>query len=113
MLQKTKFPETKEKGNIQEMEFSPKLLFVLAASDILSMLENRCPGKSGWGTGDPSYPRDRRGAEWKFRISFVISLLRLMRPMLSKSGFWLGDTCFCMLIDFWGKIKLGDVTAGV
>lgn len=32
--------------------------------------------------------------------------------MLSKSGFWFGDTCFCMLIDFWGEIELVMSLAG-
>ena len=89
--------------------FSPA--FVLAASGVLGTLGNRCPGKLGGAGGRSSllHLSDVEG-EWKCGISSVISTLRRMRRMLSKSGFWFGDTCFFMLIDFWGELELGDIT---
>ena len=64
----------------------------------------------GAGGGSLLPPLSDMEGEWKCSISFVISILRRMRRMLSKSGFWFDGTCFFMLIDFWGEMELGDVT---
>jgi hypothetical protein len=95
--EKTNFPWNKGKYNSQGRSFSSQAL-VPAAFRVLGKFRKE---------GSSLPPRHGRRVD--VSLAPVISTLRLMRRMLSKSGFWFGDTCSCVLIDFWAEIELGDV----